>query len=72
MSTLIAAGAIFAVIAGAIFLAWSRGVKAGSDSSAAKTAEKTADVLRRQGDAVANAPTGKAAVVDRLRKGGGL
>ena len=41
--------------------------RAGADRTAAKTAEKTADVLKRQGDAVANAPQGKAEVVDRLR-----
>lgn len=63
---------IGAVVTFLAFLVWyglrMRG--AGEAEITAKTAEKTADVLRKQGDAVVNAPQGKAEVVTRLREKG--
>jgi hypothetical protein len=64
--------AVILAVGGFLLWLYMAGRSAGRDGISARTAEKTADVLRKQGDAVVNAPQGKDAVVERLRNGGGL
>lgn len=62
------------VIAALGFIVWLSATmrKAGSDAISADVAKETADQLRKQGEAIVNAPSNKAEVIDRLRNGGGL
>jgi hypothetical protein len=60
---------ILAVIAG--LWAWTRRIrKAGEDSVRAGVAKETADILRKQDKAAAEAPKTKDELIDRLRRGG--
>ena len=62
---------VLAIIAGV----WVLGRKlrrAGQDEVRADVATETVEVLQDMADAAANAPTGKPAILDRLRNGGGL
>ena len=71
MGLYVIVGGLVAVLG---FLIWygSTQRKAGSDAISADVAKETADVLRKQGEAIVNAPSNKAEVIDRLRNGGGL
>ena len=68
MSSLYAIGAIILTVVGVIALAYVRGRSAGKDAIAAQVAEHTADNLRAQDKAGAEAAGED--VVTRLRKGG--
>lgn len=70
MTTLIAFGAVVAAILGVLVYLYLAGRRAGSDRISAEIAGETADTLRRQGEAVVNAPQGKEAIVTRLREKG--
>lgn len=62
---------VLAIIAGVWALV--RRIKKGARAEVrAEVAENAVDNLRKQADAAANAPTGKPAIIERLRKGGGL
>lgn len=72
MTGLYVVGGIILLVVGVIVAAYMKGKSAGADKNRADLSVKTADTLKRQGDAIVNAPQGKDAVVDRLRNGGGL
>jgi hypothetical protein len=54
----------------AVWLLAYRMRRAGEAAMSAKVSEKTADTLRRQDRAAAEAPKTKDELIDRLRKGG--
>jgi predicted kinase len=69
MTLYVWAAVILAVVGFVIWL-YVAGRSAGKSAIAADVAEETADVLRKQAQAQADAPQGKDAVVSRLREKG--
>jgi hypothetical protein len=72
MATLIIWAAIILGIGGFILWLYLAGKSAGTNAIARDVAETTADVTQAQAQAQADAPRSKDAIIDRLRKGGGL
>jgi hypothetical protein len=71
MTLYIVAGIILAV-GGFILWLYLAGKSAGATAATHDVLEETAEVLRKQAQAQADAPQGKQEVIDRLRTGGGL
>lgn len=71
MTLYLVAGIILAV-GGFLLWLYLAGRSAGKDGVRADVAVKTVDVQAAQQKAAVNAPEGKSAIIERLRKGGGL
>jgi hypothetical protein len=63
-------GAIVLAVVGGLWAFGYRARKAGEAAMSAKVAQETADTLRRQDKAAAEAPKTKDELIDRLRRGG--
>lgn len=72
MTTLIAGGAILALLLGFIAYAYVQGRKGGIEASEGQQAKDGIKAAEAANEAQVNAPRTPEAVDDRLRKGGGL